>query len=338
MKKVTLLFALLCVSTLIFAQTETQTATLKHGDNITAYYGNNAFVNAHEAAVDGDIITLSSGSFVPTTITKAITLRGAGCMEDPELLTLPTSITGEIHARIGGENRHLTIEGIIFPDDFIYDSLYAPTFIRCSFENLGYRQASNYIMTEAHFINCRIHDSWWGSADYTTFDNCIIWNVNNMNGENTTYMTFTANNCYIYTNSHIWRGNCNNCILVSCGNGWGWIGKFSVVNNCIGILNGADFLYSEMTPNHSWTYDTFAEVFNFFNNEDFDWKTEEMTIRGDIAVLNPGSDGTEVGIYGGTMPYAARPTYMVPNKTSADHQTTPDGKLNVHIDVIFENK
>jgi hypothetical protein len=51
-----------------------------------------------------------------------------------------------------------------------------------------------------------------------------------------------------------------------------------------------------------------------------------------------GDDGTQVGIYGGTMPYNARPTYMTPYRSTVDHQSTPDGKLKVNIEVINEGK
>ena len=53
-------------------------ATLNHEGNISAYYGINALSEAHSAAVNGDIISLSSGSFTACNLYKAITIRGAG--------------------------------------------------------------------------------------------------------------------------------------------------------------------------------------------------------------------------------------------------------------------
>ena len=109
MKKVFSLFVLLCVTTLIFAQTETQTATLKHGDNITAYYGCDALINAYNNAEDGDIITLSGGGFNAPTITKTITLRGAGCISDPDLMTLPTTVIGYVQIDMETDEQTLKI-------------------------------------------------------------------------------------------------------------------------------------------------------------------------------------------------------------------------------------
>ena len=140
MKKVSLLMALLCVSTLVFAQTTTQTAMLKHGDNISVYYGLDAFVEANASAQDGDIITLSSGTFNPTAITKAITLRGAGCVSDAELMTFPTTITGQVYASIPDVENTLTIEGVYFETGFAVPengSLLSPTFIRCNFGSVS---------------------------------------------------------------------------------------------------------------------------------------------------------------------------------------------------------
>ncbi len=54
------------------------TATLQSGDKVTPFYGNNAFADAYSASADGDIITLSPGSFnnVPE-IAKSITVIGS---------------------------------------------------------------------------------------------------------------------------------------------------------------------------------------------------------------------------------------------------------------------
>jgi len=38
-------------------------ATLSHGNDVLTFYGTNAFIEAYNAAVEGDCITLSSGVF-----------------------------------------------------------------------------------------------------------------------------------------------------------------------------------------------------------------------------------------------------------------------------------
>jgi hypothetical protein len=58
MKKSFLLMTLLCVSSMIFAQLQTQVATLKHDSNITVFYGQDAFGN--------DVIRGYSATHLPT--------------------------------------------------------------------------------------------------------------------------------------------------------------------------------------------------------------------------------------------------------------------------------
>ena len=85
------------------ALAQTQVASLQHGDDVSVYYGGNAFVEAYSVAQTGDIITLSSGTFVPCDITKAITLRGAGCAVDTEAGTNPTLFGGTITLNLSTE-------------------------------------------------------------------------------------------------------------------------------------------------------------------------------------------------------------------------------------------
>lgn len=72
-----ILAALICLPLALAACAAQLTATLQSGDNLTPFYGVNAFVDAYNAATDGDVITLSPGSFNSTQIEKGITIVGA---------------------------------------------------------------------------------------------------------------------------------------------------------------------------------------------------------------------------------------------------------------------
>ncbi len=61
MKKSLFLFAAICCMALTYAQAPI--AMLQHGTNLTPFYGNDALINAYNAAQDEDIITLSPGVF-----------------------------------------------------------------------------------------------------------------------------------------------------------------------------------------------------------------------------------------------------------------------------------
>lgn len=62
------------------------TAILQHEADgevqTTLYVGMDAFINAHNAAVDGDVITLSAGQFYLTSISKSVSVYGTGFEAD----------------------------------------------------------------------------------------------------------------------------------------------------------------------------------------------------------------------------------------------------------------
>ena len=81
MKKLFSILVLALSCSALFAQ-QTAVALLNHEGTISTFYGSDALVQAHKAAAEGDVITLSGGAFTaPSSWTKAVTLRGAGCYE-----------------------------------------------------------------------------------------------------------------------------------------------------------------------------------------------------------------------------------------------------------------
>ena len=157
------------------ALAQTQVATLQHGDDVSVYYGTNAFVEAHTAAQTGDIITLSSGTFVPCDITKAITLRGAGCAIDTVANTNPTIFGGDINLNVADTANFLTIEGILFTNVVRYCTLNNPKFNRCNFTRIDYHPYSNN-MNNAQFVNCIINQFSFSGAPNTVLINSVVWN------------------------------------------------------------------------------------------------------------------------------------------------------------------
>ncbi len=81
-KRVLAVFLLLPLALIGFAAQ--LTATLQSGESFTPFYGANAFVEAYNAAVDGDIITLSPGKFNPTNISKSISVIGSYAFDADE--------------------------------------------------------------------------------------------------------------------------------------------------------------------------------------------------------------------------------------------------------------
>lgn len=108
MKKILFFATMLFCASAVMAQNEAVTATLQHGETVQVFNGASALVNANEAAVDGDIITLSEGVFNTITITKSITIYGAGFEADETTGTAVSTINGTVGLGVSGQ----TLTGI----------------------------------------------------------------------------------------------------------------------------------------------------------------------------------------------------------------------------------
>jgi len=96
------------------AQSDMLTATLTHNGVHTTYTGRDCLTDALAASADGDVIALSGGNFSHNdyTITKPITLRGAGSSNDAEYT--PTELK-TLSINIPEDNTGMmVVEGIRF--------------------------------------------------------------------------------------------------------------------------------------------------------------------------------------------------------------------------------
>ena len=315
------------------ALAQTQVATLQHGDDITAFYGADAFVQAYDAAAvdDNDIITLSSGTFVAHDINKAITLRGAGCAADTEAGTIPTVISGEFYLNLHDTiNNHVNIEGILFPNTVKPQVLKNPTFTRCNFKKIDWGGYYN-IMENAQFVNCLIEEvSSFSRFTNTVMVNCVVWNPKDIP---TDRRVVAYNSIFGTFNSTINGFTGYNCIIIRKGGN----SPTNTCNffNCIGVgIDEAEPFGSGLISNCE-TYSTYEEVFNTFAGE-FTFEEEFLltgTAQGFVT-----TDGTQVGIYGGNMPYSNIPFYMVRKRTTVSNRSNPDGTLNVEIEILDEGE
>lgn len=311
------------------ALAQTQVATLQHGDDVSVFYGIHAFVQAHTAAQTGDIITLSSGTFVPTTITKAITLRGAGCAVDTMANIIPTIFDEEITLNVADTANFLTIEGILFMGEVTHRTLYNPKFYRCNFSDFNSGTFINK-MHNAQFVNCIINSFDFYNALNTILINSVVWSPRYINNDSPVELYnsimkvsgFSALSAY---NSIIVRETSNkpdfNCSFI----------------NCIGINT-----YNSQSPFGSGytvgctTYATYSEVFESFTGE-FSLD-ESFVLKDEIATSILGNDGSQVGIHGGIMPYSNIPSYMLRTNVSVPNHSNIDGTLNVEIEVIDDDQ
>lgn len=321
------------------ALAQNEVATLEHGDEMSAYYGTNALVEAHNAAVDGDIITLSSGTFTSINITKAITLHGAGYSTDTLGIT-PTCISGNFNIEVPNDSIYLVIEGIRFQGDITYrDQLHYAKFIKCCMNSLN-RYTGPYndsphgrMVNDVQIINCQFNvvAEICTQNNSVTIINCAIndlshqsyWGVwiwsSNLNIYNSIIGQIRGDGCY----------NLYNCIVHPHANSaYGQLTN-GYAYNCIeigSVFSNAVYTFDCMSA------DSLSEVFESFDgtfstNTDFHLKEE-------IATTFMGNDGSEVGIFGGMRPYNPRPSYLILNRCNVASRSTIDGKLSVDIEVI----
>lgn len=337
MKKSIILAFALVISVATFAQ---QLATLNHNDSITVYYGMNALQQAHSAAVNGDIITLSPGIFNSVDITKAVTIRGAGAWADTNgnsNTILYNSFTLNIP---NNSQHHLTLEGLYFMNTVTYNTVYNPQFIKCHFTNFA-RYMNNGSMQDAIVTNCIIeHYSNDGSANNgwaaqgTQFYNCVL-----LDGGNAGPDSFV--NCIVNQNPQtawITERLFQNCILY---NGSSYVSQYMSGNgatsfNCMYVSLSTYNLYSN-TPNHVlWNRSGLSTVFKNFTGTYSNTTTFEL--QDSIATNYLGLDGTQIGIYGGLHPFSPKVTNPAIKRINVAPRSNSEGKLEVNVEMVTEEE
>jgi hypothetical protein len=330
------LVAAMMAATASFAQSSLL-ATLTHVENfgaITTYYGATALREAHAAAVDGDIITLSSGSFNSVEITKGITIRGAGMDVDATTQSEPTILVGDFNVSIPQTvTKPLTIEGI-YSDYKMYvtDTLRNATFLKCRFKTIDSKNNNNPFINMT-LIHCKVSNCLYCVANSTiNCINCIIWNPYCHDGYKS---VFEMTNCVICKEDVSWNlysSTFKNCIFIGNPGTWHAINYRYGVNavyNCVAADNNDAFSQIQNNTNKKSTY---AEVFKTCTSGKYsDSETFELTEKAATDFL--GTDGTQVGIYGGSMPFSITPSNPQITKCNVASKSTADGKLSVDITV-----
>lgn len=325
MKKFIVLFVALVAMFATTAKAQSSLlATLNHEGTISTFYGTNALQQAHAAAADGDVITLSSGTFQSVNITKAVTLRGAGMVLDAATQTEPTVLANDFTIDIPDETtQRLTIEGIYTNQIVKINKLKNAMFLKDRFRYFSF-PASAY-GKDLTFIHCRITERYNGNSysnNSAVFQNCI---VRDMQGNN-----YIFNNCLFLadtntTNSHCGNSEYRNCIILnsydtnSTSTYYNNLYCKSYANNKFNVTNNTNVEVAEDN-------EAIKNLFGY--SDDNEYKLTEAA-----KALIKGTDGTEVGIYGGSLPYDPTPTNPQISKFNVAAKTTADGKLSVDIEV-----
>lgn len=331
MKKLYFLFitALFCAA----AQAQTTlVATLSHGSEISQFHGEEALVEAHEAAVEGDVITLSGGTFADAIITKAITLRGAGMLSATDYGTQTTYIAAMQFQIPENASVTPTIEGLRLGWCGITGENKAKINILKTWGGFTLNKSP-----QANFINCVVTklNTGAGLDAGTPFVYC----QNSYLNSGATFLSqseqLTCVNSIV--TGYVLQSECvvaNNCIIIKAGINED-IPTGPIVNNSL-LINVADT--DDMLQNISGTGNyfkantTLSEVFKTYKGTNSIEETDLLMLTDEAAALYLGDDGKQVGIYGGLMPFNATPSNPRITKFVVT-STTSEGKLNVQINV-----
>lgn len=326
MKKFFVMMVALMSAAISYAQSNL-VATLSHKGEVSVFHGINSLKEAMEAADHGDIITLASGRYNAANITKAVTLRGAGMEEDDTNTGLPcTKIVGDIYIVISNAEEHLTMEGI-YIENYIRlteGSLNNAMFQKCRIHTF-YSQNDFVLVNSLTCIHCNIGyiSLPLRTSSSAKFINCVVNSpISSQNGTNG-YMEFT--NCMVLGSvKYVHQSYFQNSIL----NVSNKLPSTNMANYCAGYTSdegGSPF--ADLSSKATNKVLTQEQMNTLFKPDTFYELTDEAKAE------YVGQDDTEMGIYGGNLPYEMRILSPQITKCNVAAKTTADGKLSVDIEV-----
>lgn len=348
MKKyfVTLFLSVFCFVVQVSAQSSV-IATLFHDGDIKTFYGTDALRSAHAAAVHGDVITLSSGSFTATNITKAVTLRGAGMEYDSISVTEPTIISGSFSIQIASDstlqNNNLVMEGIYHNAAGVITvngSLKNPQFVKCRlYEIMCSSIGTSGYMYYANFINCVIaYEVNFYSSGSATFVNCYVYDMEYYSSNSTASAEFQ--NCVVKDSnfSNVRNAVFRNCFLFATASSSSTLNilpSTSQAYNCVALsATSSTNIFANQSNTTNTQASSFSDVFKTWTGSSLaNFKTERLELTDAAKTKYLGSDGTQIGIYGGSIPFDPRPSNPQITKLNVASKSTADGKLSVDIEV-----
>ena len=371
MKKLFSILVLALSCSALFAQ-QTTVALLNHEGTLTSFYGANALANAHKAAVHGDVITLSGGSFAGLTFSKAVTVRGAGMVADSTGNREITYINSDVRIEIPTTTETpIIFEGIFFQAGIGYSQLNSSlcnnsTFNKCRIHGGG----GLYDVTgNANFYNCLLGiNGTYGTSSFGTNINIVNSIINSLNNTNSSYCKLNVTNCIVTYHPHSYNAyqidskperskntTFKNCIFTGVPLETShldiptfYLPETAVANNCISCYYGykaetgseaavyyRDIFSNIANPNSTNVYfDDVTKVFKTYTNAG---RISQISVHEKFELTDEakailGSDGKEVGVHGG-IGFNLEPTTLQITKCEVSPKVSEDSKLSVSIKV-----
>lgn len=368
MKKLFSILVLALSCSALFAQ-QTAVALLNHEGTLTSFYGANALADAHKAAVHGDVITLSGGSFAGLTFSKAVTVRGAGMVADSTGNREITYINSSVEIKIPTDiQTPIIFEGIFFQGGVSYSTSSLcnnSTFNKC---RINHYFGISGVMGNANFYNCLLGiNSTYGTSSFGTNVNIVNSIINSLDN-NSSSCKLNVTNCVV--TYHPWQYNpydvdskpidsknttFKNCIFTgvllenySSDVSTFYLPETAVANNCISCYYGykketsseaavyyRDIFLNIANPNSTNVYfDEVTEVFKTYTNAG---RISQISVHEKFELTDEakailGSDGKEVGVHGG-IGFNLEPTTLQITKCEVSPKVSEDSKLSVSIKV-----
>ena len=314
---------------------EVEIATLQNGDDVQLFFGHDAFIDAMDAAESGGVITLSPGRFNATDITKPVTIYGSGYETKADSLSVaegkalyPTILYGDLDISLDSlqqQTNHLYVEGIYF-SGYIYSNIVVKkylqnaSFIKCRFKNFHFSGKSQ----NCYISQCRFENFGPGDAISMNLSNSIIRFIES----NTRNSSLLIANSLLFSVNEVINDIFKNCIMVGLNIDGNLKGNCSLYN-CM-LANNKIGGYVEIKQGN-WIDEKYTmTLFGADNIAYNDTSMYELTEEAKKIYL--GTDGTQIGIYGGSQPFSTKLTIPRVVKRNIAGKTEA-GKLKVNIEV-----
>lgn len=324
---------------LVSSAANAQQRVVLHSNGITTIFSSvNPFVDAYNSSVTGDTIYLAGGTYsVPSDINKGLTIFGAGHYVDSSIATGKTFLNGNVQLRENADNFYL--EGVEITGNvtlYSNESINGVVIKRCKINgqlaiNGSLSNPSSNVSIIENVILQRIT---LDNAQTALLSNNII--VNSFVGSNGNLISNNIVLGYIWGSSHdyLFYGNnntLNNNIFI-------WEGYNADANGFGNIFNNN--VYVEPTPVYGVTptatgnYTGILQA-NIFVNQTGATFNYAHNYHLQAPAIYLGTDGSEVGIYGGMFPYkeGAIPTNPHIRFKQIAPQTDTNGNLNIQFEV-----
>jgi len=328
------------VFSLLIAPAFAQNLIAVQNGSTPAFY--TKLTDALSYAQSGDTIYIPGGSFESVSINKEIHLIGVGANPDSTFITNRTVISG-LNLQKGSDNG--SIQGCHLSGQCsISEGIDRYSITRC-YINKGISfnaDAAHFLITE------NILGGFGDGCLYGGFHSIVLKGSGHIVANNIIKADIISsggnvfeNNVFLYSTTWCQPLSCSyekfyNNIFLSGGQG---------TTNCI-AKNNLGYFYNDIdgrnnqgTNNYSIGSSSFDEVFVSFSVANGWSFSSDLHLKPDSPYRNAGTDGTDIGIYGGAFPWKEGSVPSNPHFKSVkiNPKTDNSGNLNVKIKVAAQD-